>query len=365
MGVLLERISVVVDGSAIQGFQSVEISRSMQNGAMTFRIEADAGSWSPQAMALRTGKQVEIYASPDLNGPRGSLGDLLLTGAVDDYDAEVTPDGHSISLTGRSKGRDAIDCPPVKHRTGQVKNKTLLQAAQEFDEFKVGWSTDQDLPKIPVVQRSPEEAMFTTIERYARRLGLMLVAQTNGSIKITRAGTQRHAGALVLGQSPVNSMGVTVSSKHKRSPVVARGQRRDGVGKQNLRQEAQDTGDADDYRPALVIAEGDHTLQDLQRRAKWERLRMAAFGIRPRATVSRWRDDAGTVWTPGLLVAIQNDIEGVNGDFCLSTVTLTQRNGDGKDAGTRARLEFVDPAAHGGSGGVGSSDKVFSAGGGL
>lgn len=365
MGVLLERISVVVDGYAIQGFQSVEISRSMQNGAMTFRIEADASSWSPQAMALRNGKQVEIYASPDLSGPAENLGTLLLTGAVDDYDAEITPESHSISLTGRSKGRNAIDCPPVKHKSGQIKNKTLLQAAQEFDEFGVGWSSDQQLQQIPVIQRSPEEAMFDTVERYARRQGLMLVAQTDGSIKITRAGAQRHAGALTLGQAPVNSMGVTVSSKHKRSPVVARGQRRDGVGKDNLRQEAQDAGDADEGRPALVIAEGDHTLQDLQRRAKWERLRMAAFGIRPRATVSRWRDDGGMVWTPGLLVAIVNDIEGINGDFCLSTVTLTQRNGDGKDAGTRARLEFVDPAAHGGSGGVGSSDQVFSAGGGL
>lgn len=365
MGVLLERISVAVDGYAIQGFQSVEISRSMQSGAMTFRIEADASSWSPQAMAMRNGKQVEIYASPDLGGRPDDLGDLLLTGAVDDYDAEMTPDSHSISLTGRSKGRDAIDCPPVKHKTGQVKMKTLLQAAQEFDEFGVGWSSDQQLQPIPVIQRSPEEAMYTTIDRYCERQGLLLVAQTDGSIKITRAGAQRHPGALVLGQSPVNSMGVTISNVHKRSPVVARGQRRDGVGKQNLRQEAQDSGDAEDYRPALVIAEGDHTLQDLQRRAKWLRLRMAAFGIRPRATVSRWRDDAGTVWTPGLLVAIENDIEGINGDFCLSSVTLTQRNGDGKDTGTRARLEFVDPAAHGGSGGVGSSDQVFSAGGGL
>ncbi|WP_158810236.1 phage baseplate assembly protein [Beijerinckia sp. L45] len=350
---VFETISVVVDGYMIKGFQSVEITRSMQDGAMSFNLEASASSWSPQAMALREGRQMEIYAN----------GDLVVTGAIDEYNSEISEEGRSVSLSGRSKGRNAIDCHPIKHKTGMVKNKTLLQAAQEFDEFGVGWSTDQQLQPLAMIQRRPEEPMFHTIERYARKLGHMLVAQTDGSIMITRAGSKRHAGALVLGQSPVDSMGVKITTTQKRSPVVVRGQRRSGHGKANLRQEAQDQGDdGDEYRPALVIAEGDHTDSELQTRAKWERLRMAAYGIRPSAKVSTWRDAAGTLWTPGLLVAVTNDIEGIDSDFTLSTVILRQQDGEGKGAGTRATLEFVDPKAHGGQTGAGTSDSVFSAG---
>ena len=364
MVAVLEKITVVVDGYKIQGFQSVEITRSMQDGAMSFNLEASAASWSPQAMALRNGRQMQIYASSDLSG--SSLGDLVVTGAVDEYNSDITEDGRSVSLSGRSKGRNAIDCHPVKHKTGLVKNKTLLQAAQEFDEFGVGWTSDQQLQPLAVIQRRPEEPMFNTIERYARKQGFMLVAQTDGTIMITRAGTKRHAGGLVLGQAPVNSMGVKISTTHKRSPVVVRGQRRSGTGKQNLRQEAQDSGDdGDEYRPALVIAEGDHTDAELQTRAQWERLRMAAYGIRPSAKVSTWRDGAGALWTPGLLVALENDVEGVQGDFTLSTVTLRQQDGEGKGAGTRATMEFVDPRAHGGKAGAGKSDAVFSPGAGL
>ena len=363
-GAILERVSVVCDGYQIQGFQSVQITRSMQDGAMSFSLEASAASWSPQAMALRTGKQIEIYSSPDVGGT--GLGDLVLTGAVDEYDAEIEEEGRNVSLSGRSKARNAIDCQPVKHKTGLIKNKTLQQAAQEFDEFGVGWDTDQQLKPVAVIQRRPEETMFATIERYARKGGYMLVAQPSGRVLITRAGSSRHSGGLTVGQSPVNSMGVKISTTHKRSPVVVRGQRRSGHGKQNLRQEYQDSGDdGDEYRPALIIAEGDHTDAELQTRAKWERLRMAGYGIRPRAKVSRWRDDAGTLWTPGLLVALSNSVEGIYGDFTLSSATLSLKDGQGKGSGTRASLEFVDPRSHGGSAGAGDSDSVFSPGGGL
>ncbi len=362
MAVILERLTVVVDGYAIQGFQDIEITRSMQDGAMSFNLEADAASWSPQALALRNGRQIQIFTSTNLTDS-SDLGTLVMVGAVDTYNSDISEDGRQVKLSGRSKSRNAIDCPPVKHKTGLVKNKTLLQAAQEFDEFGVGWSTDQQLKPIAVIQRDPEEPMFATIERYARKQGLMLAAQPNGSVVITRAGTKRHAGALVLGQAPVNSMGVTIGTTQKRSPVVVRGQRRSGTGKANLRQEAQDAGDdGDEYRPALVIAEGDHTVEDLKIRAQWERLRRAAFGIRPRAGLSGWRDAGGMLWTPGLLVALQNDVEQVDGDFTLSSVTLSQKNGEGRGAGTRSQLEFVDPRAHGGKAAAGTSDAVFSPG---
>lgn len=367
---VLEIITLVVDGYALQGFQSVEIQKSMQNGAMSFSMTASAASWSPQAMALRNGQQVEIYSSPVDStgfGGGGGLGDLIVTGAVDEYNAEYDGDGRTVTLSGRSKGRDAIDCHPIKHQTGLVRNKTLLAAAQEFDEFGTNWSTDQQLQPIDTIQRRPEEPLFDTIERYARRGGFMLPAQPDGGIMITRAGTKRHSGALVLGQSPVEKMSVKITTTQKRSPVVVRGQRRSGTGSTNLRQEYQDSGDDDgSYRPALIIAEGDHTDQDLQTRAKWERLRMAAYGIRIGATTSCWRDDGGMIWTPGYLMAIENDPEGVDGDFTLSTVTLRQTDGEGKGAGTSAEMEFVDPATHGGSSSSsGKSDSVFSAGNGL
>ncbi len=65
------------------------------------------------------------------------------------------------------RGRDAVDCHPVKHKTGRFENKTLLEVAKDLDEVRCGFKTDQALAKIPKVQRQPGDTIFQTIEREA------------------------------------------------------------------------------------------------------------------------------------------------------------------------------------------------------
>lgn len=362
---LFEYVSLLVDGTVLMGWQEVEVSRSMQHAAIGFSLTATNSAWSPAAMALRRGRDVQIFTGPDRGAVLRGGGDLLCAGAVDTYNAEIGEDGSkTVKITGRSKARDGIDCQPVKHKTGRVENKDLLGVAQEFDEFGIGFSTDQQLQKIPLVQRIPNETMLATIEREARCQGLMLAGQPSGQVAITRANTKRHAGQLVEGQSPVRRWSINVAPHMKRSPVVVRGQKRLGTGKDNLRQEYQDKGDGTDaHRPLLVIAEGDYTVQDLKKRAQWERLRAAGHGISVTARVSRWRDDDGALWDPGRLMAVDVPSEDIDQDLTLSTVKFRQVLGE--QEGTTAELNFVDPKAHGGKAGQGSSDPAFDVGDGL
>ncbi len=51
----------------------------------------------------------------------------------------------------------------------------------------------------------------------------MLQGEPDGSIKITRAGTKRHAGALVLGESPVQEMDIRLKCDAKFSRIVGAG----------------------------------------------------------------------------------------------------------------------------------------------
>lgn len=360
-GALPEYVTLTVDGYVLEGWQSVEVTRSAQHGAIAFTLEATNPTWSAPAKALRRGRSVEIRTSPDQGTARRGGGDLLCAGAIDTYNSHIAVRSKSVTISGRSKGRDAIDCPPVKHKTGRVENKTLVDVAKEFDEFRIGFSTDQELDKIPMVQREPREPMLATIEREARRQGLLLAAQPDGSIKLTRANTKRHAGALVEGQSPTREWDINVAPHMKRSPIVVRGQKRLGTGKDGLRQEQQDDGDDDvGHRPHLVLAEGDYTLKDLQKRAKWERLRAAGHGIQVTPCVSRWRDDNGELWDPGRLMAIRVPSEDIDQDLTLSLAKFSQKIGEAN--GTMANLTFVDPKALGGKAGQGKSDAAFDSG---
>lgn len=190
----------------------------------------------------------------------------------------------------------------------------------------------------------------------------MLSGQPDGSINITRAGTKRHAGALVLGESPVQEMDVRIKCDQKYSKYVARGQRAKGVGKDNLRQEeTEEDGSVARNRPLLIIPEGDWTKKELKKRLRWERLRRASFGTTITVVVATWRDEAGLLWEPGRLMAIVNEPEDIDGDYALSTANLRQ----GAEGGTLAYLTFVDPKAQGGKAGADQSDGVFDPGSGI
>ncbi|MGU3665801.1 phage baseplate assembly protein [Methylobacterium sp. A49B] len=356
-----EIVTLTVDGQVMIGWQDVSVNRSQESAEISFNLGATNPSWSDEAKRLRHGSAVEIRTSAVGGRTRPGRGDLLCAGNITGYGAKYAKT-KEVTIEGKSKAADAVDCHPVKHKTGRFENKTLLDIAKELDEVRCGFKTDQQLTKIPKVQRQPHDTIFQTLEREARRLGLMLAGQPDGSINITRAGTKRHAGALILGQSPVEEMDVKIKCGDKFSHYVARGQRAKGVGKDNLRQEETERDPSvKRNRPYLIIPEGDWTKKELKKRLRWERLRRASFGTTITVKVASWRDEAGQLWEPGRLMAIVNEPEDIDGDYALQTANLRQ----GGQEGTVAYLTFVDPKAAGGKEASDKSDGVFDPGGGI
>lgn len=344
-----EIVTLTVGGQRLGGFQEVNITRSMEQAAIAFALRATNPSWHPDAWALRLGAEVELHTS----------GTLLCRGFIDTYEADHGEGAqHEVRISGRSKAADAIDCPPAKHKTGRVEGKDLLGVAQEFDEFGIGYKADVPLKTIPKVQRHPLDTVHATIEREAREQGLMLVGQPDGSVLITRAGSKRHAGALVEGRPPIKKFSVRFSAEGKFSEITAKAQRALGTSASDLREEVKEYDpEVGRYRPMIVFLEGDGTEQDLKTRAQWERLRRQGAGTSIPITVTSWRDDGGELWEPGRLVALQLPSERVDQDMTLSSVTFTQNH-----QGTIAALTFVDPRAHGGKNPKGKSDKAYDAG---
>lgn len=361
-----EIVSLVVGGQALQGWQSVSIARSAKLAEISFSLRCTNPAWTNEADAVRRGGMVEIKSTQDDEiGARGG-GDLLCTGYADEYEAEIGKSAHrEVGISGRSKAGDAIDCPPTKHKTGLVENKDLLGVAKELDEFGVGFTTDQQLDKIPMVQHVPGQSMFKTLEREARREALLLMGQPDGKVKITRAGSNRHAGALIERQPPVESLKLRLAIKNKRSHIHVRGQKSLGTDKESLRQEEVEQDDSvERYRPEVLFNEGSDTSKELKRRAKWRKLRRSGSGISIAACVASWRDEAGQIWEPGRLLAVVMASEKIDQDLAISTVTFNQTVGEGEGAGTWADLTLVDPRTLGGqSGGSGSGSGAGNGGG--
>jgi len=347
-----EIVTLVVGGKKLAGFQEVNVTRSMEQAAITFGLKATNPSWHEDAWELRLGALVELYPNST----------LLCRGYTDRYEADHGEGGqHEVRVSGRSKAADAIDCPPAKHPTGRVEGKTLLDVAKEFDEFGIGYEADVPLKPIPKVQRYPTDSVHETLEREARAQGLMLMGKPDGGVLITRAGSKRHAGALVEGQPPIKRFGVSFSAEGKFSEVTAKAQRALGTSAKDLRQEVKEYDpEVGRYRPLVVFLEGDGTEEDLKTRAQWERLRRQGTSTSISITVTTWRDADGLLWEPGRLMAIKLPSERVDQDMILSSVTFTQNH-----QGATAALTFVDPRSHGGKKPKGKSDKAYDAGKGL
>lgn len=344
---IIEDVSLVVGGQMLRGFQEVNITRSAEQAAIGFGLKCTNPAWHPDAWQLRLGAAVELRAS----------GDLIVKGYIDEYEADHGEAGvHEVRVSGRSKAADCIDCPPARHKTGRVEGKDLLGVAREFDEFGVGFSADVALKPIARVQRNPGESAFATIEREARKQGVLLVGQPDGSIRMTRAGQRRHAGAIAEGQPPIRKFSVRFAETDKRSPVIVKGQRALGADGKALRQEVEEYDPSvQRYRPIILFAEGDATERELKRRAQWQRLRAAGRGISVSVTVAAWRDADGELWEPGRLLAVDLPSERLSQDLAVSAVTFTQNH-----LGTVAVLTLVDPPALGGKTARGKSDKAYA-----
>lgn len=344
---LTEDVSLDVGGQRLRGFQEVNVVRSLRAATISFGIKATNPAWEADAFTLRFARDITIRAGSD----------LMLVGDIDDYEGESGPGARrEVRISGRSRSARAVDSPPVKHRTGRIENKTLLEAAKELDEFGVGFTADVPLKPIALIQRHPADSVFQTLERYARGQGLMLAAQSDGTIRITRGGEKRHAGALGEGAAPVLSIKVKVSEKNKASQQVVRGQRRVGTDPEALRQEETVFDPATGrYRPAIIFGETDQDRGEARRRGEWQRLREGAFGgISATVTVAGWRDEAGTLWEPGRLVWLSAPTDRVEQDMRVESVTFTQN-----DDGTKAQLTLADPRASGGAKGKSKSDPAY------
>lgn len=343
----LETVTLVVGGQILSGFQEINITRSQKDAALSFAMKATNPAWAADAWALRQGADVEIRAS----------GELMLRGQIDTYESDAEGSNREVRVSGRSKSAKVIDHPPAKHKTGRIENKTLLGAAKEFDEFGVGFSADVPLSAIRKIQREPGETVWQTLDRHAKTRGLLLAGQPDGSIKITRGGKERQAGALIDGQPPVKRISVKFDQSKKRSPIVNRSQRALGVGKDSLRQEIQTYDETvGGYRPAVIFNEPDVAESELKKRADWQRLRQNAASTAATFTVAGWRDQGGKLWTPGHLIYCSYPIERLDQDMQIESVTYTQNDREG----TIAKLTTVDPATSGGKRGKSKSDKAWN-----
>lgn len=335
-----EVISIVVGGMRYTAFEEVEISAAINEAARTFRftVAAELGASATNSI-FSVGAEVAVYANDD----------LLLNGYVDSREPEFEGDRAQISVAGRSRSADLVDSS-ADHETGRFENKDPQAIGSELaNGFGATFETDQQLEKVEQYQLTPGATVFREIEKLARQQGMTLAGTAEGNIKITKAGTERHAGGLIEGMNILRGRAMH-NGANRHSKYKVRGQRPFDHGKDALEIEAvvADSG-VSRHRPVIVIEDDDTTKDRAKKRAKNRRDRAAGDALKANITTQGFRDQGGMVWTPGRLVWTESPFLDIAQDMLIERVQYSQ-----SEQGSTALLSLTDPRSYGGQGGKGN-----------
>ncbi len=278
---------------AFAGWQAIQVTRSIDHLSGWFELSVTE-RWPGQtaAMRIKPGLACQVLVEDE----------PVITGYVDDVDLSYGAGEHQITVRGRDKTGDLVDCA-AQHKGSEWHRATLKQIAQDLcAPFGIQVKLEVDAnPRIRRWSIEPGEAVFENLERMARLQAVLLMSDGLGSLVIARAGTERIATPLVLGQNILTGSG-SFSWKERFRDYVVKGQME---GEYNAFKGAAVDKDIDRYRPLIVLAEDQGDIATFTRRAEWERNVRYGRSMPVTYALQGWKHRDG-LWAPNKLVTVQD-----------------------------------------------------------
>jgi prophage tail gpP-like protein len=303
----INRVLLVVDGVAYEGWQQMRVQRGIEQIAGAFVLQVTlkwAGQDDPYEM--REGLPCQVLIGQD----------VLITGYIDEYEPSYDAENSTITVHGRGKTADLVDCSAI-YKTGQWHNVGLLQIVQDIVKpFGIGVVVVVDLdlgdPFKSFALEECEKA-FDAIDRACRMRGVLCADTPAGEVLLTLTSNESSDVQLVEGVN-IKSAGAKHSWKERYSQVTLKGQSKGDDGEwgatvAHIKAQASDA-EINRYRPLVVIAEHGAGIATLKERAQWETKVRMGRGKRGHIEVVGWRTgkngQEGPLWTPNTLVYINS-----------------------------------------------------------
>ncbi len=352
---MAELLTLRVNGKNYGGWTSVQIGRSLDAIADTFDlgISTAISSQFAEDFDIVDGDQCELIYD----------GETLISGYVDTVDANYNASAFSVTVNGRSRTGDLVDCSAI-HKPWR--NTSMLKIAEELCApfgIAVSNALGEEPPKESYFKLSNGETVFDALDRLARTYAVRVRSYPDGSVYFTRTGAERYPDIVIAPGLNVVSGGFVKSMEERYSQYIFRAQyaaddETYGAAASAAKYELSDEG-VDRYRPLLVHSDtqprnaaGRFTkgkkLTPLESAALWERNTRAGRARKlkyevadPEDMARSWQTSKGILWEPNIVVSVRDPMLGVEGEFLITDVTLTLGAG-----GTRTALSLTHPSAY-------------------
>lgn len=345
---MTDTISLRIDGVDWTYWKSCKISTQMDAIAGSFSLTlVDRWESGAQAVPLAAGMPCQIMIGAD----------CVVDGYIDKVSFAISAAEHGVSVSGRDKSGDLVDCSAV-HRPGQWSGLTVLQLAEELARpFGVSVRAEGDVgAPLPTFKLEQGESAFEALDRALKERELLAMPDGAGALVLLKAGARESRDKLVQGENILRAS-ADFDMTGRFQEYLVQGQQ-PGTDKAwgleacavsaNCRDEA-----ITRYRPKLIRAEKSVDTASARQRAAWEKSVRAARSVTLKATVQGFRQrlaagqaagvagEQGQLWQVNSLTEVDIPYLRISQRLLVSKVTFLRD----PQSGSVTELELRDPAA--------------------
>ena len=327
----MSNLTLKVDSQIYGGWKSIKIQRGMRRFAGTFELEL-TDKWANSKT-----KRVVKEDSPCVIEIDG---ETIITGYTDDVLTNYDDKSHSLTVNGRSKTGDLVDCSANKFDYPNMDLAAIAKKECAVFGIKVVVECDVGEP-FKNASRDVAETYHEFLAKLATYRAVHLTSNAQGDLVIARASKEKISTALILGENILTGSGKR-SKRDRFHTYTVTGQQAgddfingnaaahiDGVAiDKNIRKER-----------TLYIVPDDLTLNDAKRIAENDRNIRFGESQPVTYTVNGWRHSDG-LWQPNKLVHVVDPYNELKKDLLIVHVTFTM-----DEDGQRTELQLLPPEA--------------------
>lgn len=332
-----EDIQLRIGSRLFHGWKSISVTRSMTTLSGGFSISSSQlNPFDPENQEILAGDNCELL----LNGQ------VVITGYIDNRRIVYDPDSHELSVTGRDKLGDIVDCSVDGPNSGpgEWSNAGLLRITQDVvAPYGVEAFAETDLGRPFEHERAEIGAtVFDHLAPLCKARAVLALSYGDGRLILSRAGVRRAVDALVLGEN-VKSGDAEDDRTNRFSVYTVKGQSttNDWMGNGEY---ISPSGVAFDsaikrYRPKTILAGTATDPGSCRDQAAWEAVVRAGQSTPLTYVVVGWSMSNGRLWPLNALIPVKDSFVGINRDMLIAQLAFTLD----ESGGQVTRISVVHP----------------------
>lgn len=293
-------VSLRIGSTEFTGWKSASVTRSIESLCGSFSVviypkeDDDLGKIPPNV-------EVDIMLGKE----------QVLRGIVDSISSSLSDRGLEVTLSGRSRTADIVDCSAM-NLPGKWKETDLLSLSKSLlKPFGIKVVNElSSYTKFPFKLQSGESP-FEALNRANEFQGALMLTDPIGRFIITKPGTVSAQDSIRYGENVMSAeMSVDYSSRFSEYTVKGQKRVKDSSGWTSTREVNFQASATDPvissqrYRPKLFMAEAQATETQAQNRANLEASVRAAKSMELRVVLDGWKQRDGSLWPLNSLVFV-------------------------------------------------------------